>query len=58
MKRVMTAIVKTRQLRQARMRRSLKTSLSLSTCDWLDDFFNHQPNDELVCGEFFLSEID
>ena len=47
------AIVKTRQLQQARLRRSLETSLSLSTCDWLDDFINHQPNDELVCGEFF-----
>ena len=58
MKRVMTTIVKTLQLRQARLRRSLETSLSLSTCDWLDDFINHHPNDELVCGEFFLSEID
>ena len=47
------AIVNTHHLRQARLRRLLETSLSLSTCDWLDDFINHHPNDELVGGEFF-----
>ena len=44
----MTVIMKTCQLRQARLRRSLEITLSLSISDWLDDFINHQPNDELV----------
>ena len=55
----MTAIVKTRQLRQARLRRSLETTPSLSIFYWLDDFINHQPSDELVERDrIFLGEID
>ena len=33
--------------------RSLETTHSLSISDWLDDFINHQPNDELVEGRGF-----
>ena len=44
----MTAIVKTRQQQQARLRKSLQTTPSLSPFYWLDDFINHQPSDEFV----------
>ena len=54
----MTAIVKIRQVRQARVRRSLETT-PLSIFYWLDDFINHQPSDELVERDgIFLNEID
>ena len=54
----MMAIVKTRQLCQARLRRSLETT-PLSIFYWLDDFIIHQPSDELVeRNGISLSEID
>ena len=45
----MTAIVKTRQQRQARLMKSLETTPSLTPFYWPDDFINHQPSDEFVC---------
>ena len=53
----MTVIVKTRQQRQTRLRRSLETTSSLSTFYWPDDFINHQPSDEFVeCARRDISQ--
>ena len=48
--------MKTRQLGQVCLRRSLETTLSLSISDWLDDFINHQPSDELGVRQVFSQQ--